>query len=111
MRNRNPSPGALVLGLVLLATLATGAARPARSDGPEYRVNPLGVFFPPTGFNAGFNAAGQVVALLDLPSGQFHAFRSAPHAPFTPADDLGTLGGSFSAGYGICPASPYSTRR
>ena len=90
-----------VSSVVLLAFVAifTSFAQPARGD-VKYTVTDLGVLPGGTdSFAAGVNNLGQVVGNADRGDGLSHAFLSEPNG--TPLHDLGTLGGSGSAAYGI----------
>jgi probable HAF family extracellular repeat protein len=66
-----------------------------------YTVTDIGfVYHAGTEDRIGINASGQVASYGA--GGIYHAFRTAPNSPFNPAtDDLGTLGGCCSLGYGI----------
>src|SRR5258706_81193 len=96
----------LVLTAALLSTLTLAAAPPALGQvvTMKYVVTDLGNLKGVAGtgvIEIGLNEAGQGVGQSVTASGDTHAFRTAPNRLIKPADDLGTLGGPFSAAYAI----------
>ena len=90
----------------LLSTLTLGVAPMALGQvvTMKYVVTDLGNLKGVAGSSViaiGLNEAGQVVGQSETASGDTHAFRTAPNRVIKPVDDLGTLGGPFSAAYAI----------
>ncbi|MHC4177249.1 MAG: hypothetical protein ACYSWU_07070, partial [Planctomycetota bacterium] len=96
--------------IIPLVVVSCALAGPAAALGERYTVVDLGTLGGPQSEPwdrscqaRGINAAGQVVGLSSIADGSGrHAFRTAPGMPINPAtDDLGTLGGAWSAAWGI----------
>ncbi len=91
----------LALGALTLAAVSSAAAQVVTM---KYVVNNLGNLKGDPGANVAafaLNETGQVVGQSATAGGGTHAFRTAPNRPILASDDLGTLGGPFSAAYGI----------
>lgn len=101
---KSPRVRALLRHALGMLTLLACASAGAQVVTMKYVVNNLGNLAGVDGASVqalGLNEAGQVVGQSLSAGGTTHAFRTAPNRAITAVDDLGTLGGNFSAAYGI----------
>lgn len=97
---QTPSHGAaaqIPIATCLVAILAMSLPASAQT---KYVVSDLGTLAGANHNSSAndINNSGQVTGTSATSSGQNHAFRTEPNRAITPADDLGTLGGTSSSG-------------